>query len=467
MKLLPALRTTLDPRLGAILLLVLVACTPDPSLVKPPEQGWVWSKNFGGPGNDYANALAVDSQNNVFVAGSSDASFGWTNAGKKDGFVRKFDARGSSLWTQAMATPGDDTISDLVVTADLHILAVGSSDGPNGAGSNLSDAVLQSWDANGIVGPGLRFGTPQGDAAVAVAVIGNAVGNNTGNNAGNDVVVVGWTDGALEGADANPQARDAFVTRLSLNAAGLWKPVWSRQLACSDDCEASGVAVDPNGNVYVTGYSDGDIGLQKVIKYSDAFVAKFAADGTPLWQRLIGGNGSDFSSAIAADSSGAFIVGNSNGTLADQTSSGLDDAFIARIDPDGQTRWLRFLGGAQADAAVDVAVNSSGAQFVGYSEGSLTGQANAQANTQAGAGKADAFLAQYDANGTRTSVVTLGGPGNDYANGIALARNSLARNANLEPNGTVYIAGYTEAALPGSSSAGFIDAFVARYGPLP
>ena len=459
MKLLPArldtqLGTILLPVLLPVLLLVFVACSPDPSLVKPPEQGWVWSQNFGGPGNDYANALAVDSQNNIFVAGSSDASFGWTNAGKKDGFVRKFDAQGSGLWTRAMATPGDDAISDLAVSADQRILAVGSSDGPNGAGSTLSDAVLQGWDVNGTVGPGLRFGTPQKDAAVAVAVFPITVGNDVGN----DVVIVGWTDGALEGTDANPRARDAFVTRLSLNAAGLWKSVWSRQLACSDDCEASGVAIDPNGNVYVTGYSDGDIGLQKVIKYSDAFVAKFAADGTPLWQRLIGGNGSDFSSAIAADSSGTFIVGNSNGTMADQLNSGLDDAFIARINPDGQTQWLRFLGGTQADAAVDVAVNSSGAQFVGYSEGSLPSQAGAQAS----AGKADAFLAQYDANGTRTSLVALGGPGNDYANGIA-----LARNANLEPNGTLYIAGYTEAALPGSSSAGFIDAFVARYGPLP
>ena len=440
----------LDVRLGTILLLVLVACTPDPTPVQPSEQGWLWSKTFGGPGNDYANAVAVDAQGGVYVAGSSDASFGWTNAGLDDAFLRKFDAQGSSLWTGTLATAGRDKISDLAVSADQHILAVGSSDGPNGNGSSLSDAVLKIWDANGIAGSGLRFGSPKADAAVAVAVIGNSAGNS----AGNDVVIVGWTDGALEGADANPQTRDAFVTRLSLNPSGIWKSVWTRQLACSDDCEASGVALDPNGNIYVTGYSDGDIGLQKVIKYSDAFVAKFAADGTPLWQRLIGGNGSDFSNAIAADSSGAFIVGNSNGTMADQVSSGLDDAFIARINPDGQTQWLRFLGTTQADAAVDIAINSSGAKLVGYSDGLFTGQANS--------GKADAFMAQYDANGSRTSLVTLGGPGNDYAN--AIAQNP---NANLEPNGTLYIAGYTEAGLPGNSSAGFIDAFVARYGPIP
>jgi Beta-propeller repeat len=437
----------LEVRLAAILLLVLVACAPDPIPVQPSEPGWVWSKTFGGAGNDYANAVAVDAQGGVYVAGSSDASFGWTNAGLDDAFLRKFDAQGSSLWTNTIATVGKDKISDLAVTADQQIIAVGSSDGPNGNGSNLADAVLQSWTVNGIAGPGLRFGSPKADAAVAVAV------------AGNDAVIVGWTDAAITGTDANPQARDAFVTRLSLNAAGqnslgLWKTVWTRQLSCSDDCEASGVAFDPDGNVYVTGFSFGDIGTAKVSQASDAFVAKFAADGTPLWQRLIGGNGEDIANAIAADSSGAYLVGYTNGAMADQSGSGLDDAFIARLNPDGQTQWVRFLGTTQADAAVDIAINSSGAQLVGYSEGSLPGQASA--------GKADAFLAGYDANGTRTSLVTLGGAGNDYANGI-----SLARNANLEPNGSLYIAGYTEATLPGNSSAGFIDAFVARYGPLP
>jgi hypothetical protein len=431
----------LDARLGAILLLALVACTPNPTVVKPSELGWVWTKTFGGPGNDYANAVAVDAKGDVYVAGYSDASFGWTNAGKKDGFVRKFDAQGSGLWTQAIATVGDDTINDLAVTTD-HILAVGSSDGPNGTGSNLSDAILQSWDSNGLAGPSLRFGSPKRDAAVAVAL------------AGNDAVIVGWTDAALEGIDANPQARDAFVTRLSLNAAGLWKSVWTRQLACLDDCEASGVALDPDGNAYVTGFSFGDIAAAKLSKGSDAFVAKFANDGTPGWVRLIGGNGEDTANAIAADSSGAYMVGYSNGTIADQVNLGLDDAFIVRLGLDGQTQWVRFLGTTQADAAVDVASTSSGAQIVGYSEGLLAGQNSA--------GKADAFLAQYDVHGSRTSLVTLGGLGNDYANGIA-----QNRTVNLEPNGTLYVAGYTEATLPGTSNAGFIDAFVARYGPLP
>jgi Beta-propeller repeat len=418
-----------------ILLLALVACTPDPTPIKPVEFAWVWNKTFGGSGNDYANAVAVDAKGDAYVAGSSDAGFGWNHAGKKDGFVRKFDAQGSSLWTQAIATIGEDTFNDLAVTADQRILAVGSSEGPNGAGSNFSDAVLQSWDSNGTAGPDLRFGSPKADAAVAVAVVGN------------DAVIVGWTDGALEGTDANPKARDAFVARLSLNAAGLWKSVWTRQLACADDCEASGASLDADGNIYVTGYSDGNIGTAKVIKYSDAFVAKFAADGTPLWQRFIGGEGSDFANAIAADSSGAYVVGYTDGAIADQLTSGLDDAFVARLNPDGQTQWVRFLGTAQADAAVDIAINSSGVQLVGYSEGSLAGQVSA--------GKADAFVARYDPNGTRTSLVTLGGPGNDYANSI-----SLARNANLEPNGTLYIAGYTV-------TEGLIDASVARYGPIP
>jgi Beta-propeller repeat len=434
-----------------LLLFALVACTPGP-VVKPVENGWRWGKTFGGLGNDYANAIAVDGSGSVYVAGSSDQDFGWQNAGGRDAFVRKFNAQGSGLWTQSIATPGNDSISDLAVLGS-QVLAVGASDGPNGNGSSLSDAVLQTWDANGAVGPGLRFGTLKADAAVAVAVGASS----------DDVFVVGWTDDALEGLDAKPKFRDAYVARLKLDAARNWVRVWARALDCASDCEANGVALDPQGHVYVTGYSDGDVASAKLNGSggSDAFVAKFLADGTREWVRLLGGAGSDIGNAVAANSSGVYVVGYSDGSIADQVGSGLDDAFVARIASDGQTVWVRLFGSALADAAVDVSLNAGasmgegadagagGVQLVGYSDGVLQAEGS-------GAWKADAFLATFDPNGSRTSLVSLGGSGNDYGN--ALAR--------LESDGSVFICGYTLETLPGNFSAGFIDAFVARYGPL-
>jgi Beta-propeller repeat len=432
-------------RLAGLLLVGMVACTTNPVVVPASESGWLWSKTFGGLGNDYANAIAVDGSGSVYVAGSSDQDFGWQNAGGNDAFVRKFDAQGSGLWTQTIATPGNDSISDLAVLGS-QLFAVGSSDGPNGNGSIFSDAVLQTWDANGLVGPGLRFGTPKSDAAVAVAVGASS----------DDVFVVGWTDDALEGLDAKPKSRDAFVARFKLDAARNWVRVWTRALDCASDCEANGVALDPQGNLYVTGYSDGDIGSAKLngTGSPDAFVAKFLADGTRDWVRLIGGAGSDFGNAVAANSSGVYLVGYSDGTVGDQIGSGLDDAFVARIGSDGQTIWVRLLGSTLADAAVDVSVNANTVQLVGYSDGVL--KAGGSSAGGSSAGKADVFLAKFDPNGSRLSLLTLGGPGNDYGNAIA----------NLESNGSVFVSGYTQETLPGNSSAGFIDAFVARYGPL-
>jgi hypothetical protein len=439
--------------LGFALLLAfaLVSCVPDVAISKPPVFTWLWQRTFGGVGNDYANAVAVDAVGAAYVVGSSDDGFGWTNAGGKDAFVQKLSANGQQAWTRAVATAGNDLLSDVVANAG-QILAVGSSDGPNGLGSNLSDATLHSWDANGLAGSGLRFGSAKADAAVAIAVAPDSV-------APNSVFIAGWTDAAIVGSDPNPKARDAFVARLKLEAPNVWRIVWSQQLACSSDCEANGVALDAQGNVYLTGYSDGDIGSAKVVQGPDAFVAKFSSDGVPQWARLIGGSGSETANAIAAGSSGIYLVGYADAGLGDQRALGLDDAFVVRLDVDGQVLWQRLLGTAQADAAVDVSVDLNGVQLVGYSDGNL----ETNSGQPVTGGKADAFLAQFDANGTGTSLLRLGGPGSDYANGLA----SGSGAANLEPNGVLTIAGYTDASLPGNSSAGFFDAFVARYGPTP
>src|SRR6185295_1929746 len=88
--------------------------------------------------------------------------------------------------------------------------------------------------------------------------------------------------------------------------------------------QARDVAVAADGSVYVVGTHDRAIAIGGVVEdagsRTDAFVAKYAADGTPVWQRAIDGPGDATASAIAIAGDGTIIVGGSFGGFAPATT---------------------------------------------------------------------------------------------------------------------------------------------------
>ncbi|MFQ5411423.1 MAG: SBBP repeat-containing protein, partial [Phycisphaerae bacterium] len=66
--------------------------------------------------------------------------------------------------------------------------------------------------------------------------------------------------------------------------------LWTRLLGSTADDIARGVAVAPDGSIYVTGTTEGDIGGKTNSSSSgrDVFLAKYDATGTPLWVKLLG-----------------------------------------------------------------------------------------------------------------------------------------------------------------------------------
>ena len=93
---------------------------------------------------------------------------------------------------------------------------------------------------------------------------------------------------------------------------------------------------------------------------SDAFVAKLDGDGNMLWLRQFGTPAHDGSWSSAADAEGnVYVTGDTNGKLAG-TSAGAYDAFLAKYDGSGALLWLRQLGTSASEAGRSVAVDGSG-----------------------------------------------------------------------------------------------------------
>jgi hypothetical protein len=245
-----------------------------------------------------------------------------------------------------------------------------------------------------------QFGTSAEDQATAVAV------DSTG------VYVVGYTWGALPG-QTNTGFSDAYVRKY--DRSGI--EVWTRQFGGGSNGgeRALGVAADSTG-VYVVGYTTGTFPGQThgVAGALDVFVRKYDANGTELWTRQFSSNvGNEEARGVALDGTGVYVAGYTNGALPGQTlgSTGVNDVFVRKYDRSGNELWTRQFGTASGEDANGIAADSTGVYVVGHTNGLLAGTERF--------GAFDAFVRKYDANGTEQWTRQFGTAAGDYAWAVA------------------------------------------------
>ena len=202
---------------------------------------------------------------------------------------------------------------------------------------------------------------------------------------------------------------------------------WSTFVGGSGDDDGYDIAVDLNGNSYITGESHASWGTP-VNAYaggiSDVFVAKVNGQGVLVWNTFLGGVAEDRGWGIEVDESGnVYITGYSVagwGTPLDPYA-GSGDAFVARLNNSGARVWNTFLGGAKFDEGSDIAVDGKGNITISGTSYEAWG---APVNPYA-AGR-DAFVARLSGSGTLVWNSFLGGLRYDIGNGIAVDGNGNA-----------------------------------------
>jgi hypothetical protein len=197
----------------------------------------------------------------------------------------------------------------------------------------------------------------------------------------------------LVGPDLTPNGwADAFVTKVNVDGSSL---VYSGYIGGEYEDDAFGIAVDGEGNAYVTGYTDSietsfpvtvgpDLthsGWVGGMPNSDAFVAKVNAAGTAfVYCGYIGGRpddigpGNDHGNGIAVDVSGnAYVVGGTDSTEAsfpvtgglDPTWNGDGDAFVAKVNAPGTGLvYCGYIGGSENDTGSGIALDSGGNAYI-------------------------------------------------------------------------------------------------------
>jgi len=197
----------------------------------------IWTNQFGTAGNDQATGITLDAEA-VYVAGSTDGIFSdQVGAGGPDTFVRAFARGGLRLWTHQFGTSGVDRPTG-IATDDSGVYIAGTTDGifPGETGAGMADGFLAKYDAIGTPLWTRQFGTALADEAFGVALTFskvNVAGSTLGafptyaNQGGWDLFVRRYLPGGKDQWTfqfGTPQSERAFS--LSAQAAGMYVAGW-------------------------------------------------------------------------------------------------------------------------------------------------------------------------------------------------------------------------------------------------
>ncbi len=340
-----------------------------------------------------------------------------TSAGTDDAFVSKLDAAGNFLWARQLGGTGVDYASALAADDAGNVYTTGLFDGtadfdPGAGVYNLTTAgagpletYVSKLDAAGNFVWARRFG---GDSGVS----GNGVAVDSQGNV--------YTTGHFQGtADFDPGAGNftlrgngfvnAFVSKLD----GAGNFVWARGMGGTANVIGYAVAVDAAGNVHTTGYfqETADFNPDPAVTLNltsfgglDVYVSKLDGDGNFVWVRQMGGPADDIGDGVAVDpqgnvlTTGSFVgaadFDPSNGAFT-LTSAGNLDAFVSKLDAAGNFILARQVGAASSDSGSSVAVDGHGGVYTaGYFGGTVDFDPSAAVFNVTAAGANDAFVSK-------------------------------------------------------------------------
>lgn len=287
---------------------------------------------------------------------------------------------------------------------------------------------------------------------------GSDVASDIGTDARGNAYVVGTTTGTLPGQTRGGGFADTFVRKL--DAQG--KEVWTRQFDTGQSNPATAVSLDAGGNIYVVSTANAQpaYGGQTPPPSPGPVVAvrKYSSDGVELWTRqYTNGNSTERFTGTVDATGNLYLHGSRTGALPGQTSFGRTDAFIRKYAPDGTQLWSRQFGTEGEDNArllsVDTAGNISVSGFTtGIFPNSVVDGGNVQYVSKFSSSGAHLWTRQF---GTFTILGELP-TYKDYPL-VSDAFNGLQ----VDAAGNLYVAGYAEVAGTTERSS---DTWLRKYG---
>ena len=265
----------------------------------------------------------------------------------------------------------------------------------------------------------------------------------------------------------------SFTVTVTGHGAEDWK--WAHNAGGMGADSGNAVAVDNYGNVFVTGSYTNSMSFPGSgvtltgFGGNDIFLAEYDAAGTLLWTVRAGGTGQDRGFGVAVDNDGnSYVTGQFTGTATFEstaggvsraaTSSGNGDIFIAKYGPNGHCLWVTRDGGTGDDYGTSIAVTSDGKDA--YFTGSFTVSGVTQAFVRQVNGSTGALI-----GGATPSVISSPTSPNP-------AQSALGNAVAVDSYGRVFVGGsyagattFEGSPLPAPASGGYLELFLAGFNP--
>ncbi|MBM4253061.1 MAG: hypothetical protein FJ146_13905 [Deltaproteobacteria bacterium] len=404
---------------------------------------WALLLNGVGPSSVYGRFITRDTNGNYYVAGETNADMdGQVIGSNLDAFISKYDSGFNLIWTRLI---GPRHLSYTASPRHIYIdsnfnvyiagFTTGSIDGNVRLGT--TDAFVTKFDSTGTKLWTRQIGATSGATTRAYGVGVDSSGN---------VFIGGDTSASIQGAAMIGTTQDGFIAKFD----GSGNALWAKHIGLAGSATmGTAAAIDPNGNFYLTGWTNGNLdGVTKSGSYA-FFVTKYDGAGNRQWTRLNGPNsGGAAARAIATDSSSnVYITGETTGVVAGVAMAGVQDTLTIKYNSAGTLQWMQQIGNFGSSLyTYGVSATPSGEAYIsGYSTGGGI-DGNAQIGTR------DAYIVKYDGNGNRLWTRVNGASGKD-SYGVAVAAS----------NSESYLFGYVNTGLNGNTLTGSLDLLAIQY----
>jgi hypothetical protein len=279
----------------------------------------LYTLQWGGPGNDIPRGIAVDGEDNVYIAGTTNS---FSN-GYNQIFLIKYNPEGGLQFSSRWGGLRNDYGAGLAVDPFGNVYVVGTTTS-YGTGQS-SSIVLLKYDSFGNLLFQRTLGGPLNSFGAGVAV-----------DTAGYVYVTGYS------YSLGPTPGTSAVVLLKYDQFGnlIFQKTWGGTL----DDFATGIAVDLDDNVYLVGYT-------KTFSISphipSAFFLKFDQNGNLILQKIWGGNRPDYAFGVAVDRlENAYVTGY---TYSFGPNSQGASFFVLKYDITGSLLYQKIYGGGIPD----------------------------------------------------------------------------------------------------------------------
>jgi len=326
----------------------------------------IWDRSFGGTNVDHLNSVKQTLDGGYIACGWSlsgvDGNKTSPNRGRADAWLVRLDTQGHKLWDKSYGGTSNEMFTAVQPIPDGGYFVGGISF--SGASGNkkspnfgASDYWVMKLDKEGKIIWDRSFGGDDFDKLAALQLMADG-----------GIILAGTSRSGISGNKSSPAGYGDDFWVLRLDSKG--NKIWDRTFDFGDDrCYAIGATHD--GGVIVGGTSNGFLDL-----YPHIWVLRLDSNGNELWDRHFRGiqdlsynPSEDDLYALCPTADGGFLLGGTSttGPGADKTGPNLGgfDAWILRLDSDGNVIWQQTYGGQDSDQVSAVQQTYDGGFIIG------------------------------------------------------------------------------------------------------